>query len=219
MGIALGLILEMKDPIQEAKTCTPDLPSELGSKVRIVQLLTIAWMSVELAIAIAAGVRAHSIALTAFGTDSGVELLSAVVVLRRFRSGPGAEKMAARINAALLYALGVYILCTSGIAIFSNHLQPETSVTGIVLLIAASIIMPVLGAAKKRLAISTQSGALKADAAQSNLCAYMAWIALAGLVVNALFHLPWADSAAALFLLPLVLREANEARKGEICEC
>ncbi len=60
---------------------------------------------------------------------------------------------------------------------------------------------------------------MKADAAQSNLCAYMAWIALAGLVLNALFHVPWADSVAALFLLPLILREANEARKGGVCEC
>ncbi len=57
MGIARGLSLEMKDLIQEAKTCTSDLPSELASKVRIVQLLTIAWMSVELAVAIAAGIR------------------------------------------------------------------------------------------------------------------------------------------------------------------
>lgn len=78
--------------------------------------------------------------------------------------------------------------------------------------------MPVLGAAKKRLAEKTGSRALKADATQSNLCAYMSWIALFGLIINAAVHVPWADSVAAL-LLPLVIREANEAREGDICDC
>lgn len=209
----------MEPYTQAANVCTSAPQSEHSSAVRTIQLLTIAWMGVELAVALAVGIRARSISLTAFGIDSGVELLSAFVVLRRFRLGPGAEKTAARINAVLLYALGGYILGTSAISLFSKHLQPESSVVGIFLLIAAAIVMPLLGAAKKRLAITTKSGALKADAAQSNLCAYMAWIALAGLVLNALFHVPWADSVAALFLLPLILREANEARKGEVCEC
>jgi hypothetical protein len=50
-----------------------------------------------------------------------------------------------------------------------------------------------------------------ADAAESALCGYMAWIALAGLVVNAIWNKPWADPIAALALTPLILREAWEA--------
>jgi len=72
--------------------------------------------------------------------------------------------------------------------------------------------------AKKRLAAETGSRALKADAAQSDICAYMSWIALAGLLVNFFLHIPWADSVAALLLLPIVLKEAREASKGEVCE-
>jgi divalent metal cation (Fe/Co/Zn/Cd) transporter len=75
-----------------------------------------------------------------------------------------------------------------------------------------------LGRAKKKLAMETGSKALNADAAQSNICAYMSWIALAGLSFKYFFHLPWADSLAALALLPIVLKEAGEARKGETCE-
>jgi len=101
------------------------------------------------AVALAAGIRARSIFLTAFEIDSGVELLSAFVVLRRFRLGTGAEKTAARFDAVLLYALGGYILGTSAISLFSKDLQPESSVVGIFLLIAAAIVMPLLGAAKK----------------------------------------------------------------------
>jgi hypothetical protein len=55
------------------------------------------------------------------------------------------------------------------------------------------------------------SAALKADAVESALCGYMAWIALAGLEVNAISGKSWADAVAALALTPLILREAWEA--------
>jgi len=175
-------------------------------------------MVIELGVSLYAGIRACSIALTAFGADSAIELVSAVVVLRRFTLGPGTERRAARISGALLYILAAYILIISALSVFSKQFQPQPTLIGIVLLVAAAIIMPLLGRAKKKLATQTGSRALKADAAQSNVCAYMSWIALAGLLVNFLFHLPWADSLAALLLLPIVLKEAGAARKGEACE-
>lgn len=194
-------------------------PKQQASTVRILQLFTIGWMCVELGVALFAGIRACSVALTAFGADSGIELLSAVVVLRRFASGRISERRAAWISAVLLYVLALYILATSVLSFMSTRLHPEPTVLGIGLLIAAAIIMPLLGRAKKRLAAETGSRALGADAAQSNICAYMSWIALAGLLVNFFFHLAWADSAAALLLLPIVLKEAGEANKGEVCHC
>lgn len=197
----------------------PPLQEISGTAVRKLQIVTIAWMCVELVLALYAGFRAHSVALTAFGADSAIELFSAVVVLRRFALGPGAEKRAARVAGMLLYTLAIYIVVTSVVSVFSTRFRPEPTGLGIVLLIAAAIIMPLLGRAKKALAVQTGSGALKADAAQSNVCAYMSWIALAGLLVNLFFHLPSADSVAALLLLPIVLKEAGEASEGAVCEC
>jgi divalent metal cation (Fe/Co/Zn/Cd) transporter len=194
-------------------------PLENKSAIRALQMVTIGWMCIELFVSIVAGVRACSVALTSFAGDSAIELFSAFVVLRRFSVGPDAEKNAARITAALLYVLAVYIVLASGLSFLSERFRPESSRLGIALLIVAAIVMPILGAAKKRLAVEARSGALKADAAQSNICAYMSWIALGGLVLNARFHIAWADSVAALFLLPFVIREANEARKGEVCGC
>lgn len=190
-----------------------------SAAIRRIQLITIAWMSIELAVSLLSGIRAHSVALTAFAGDSAVELFSAVVVLRRFQLGARAERSAARINAVLLYGLAVYIVLTSLFSFISSRFRSDPSLAGIVLLAVAGIVMPFLGAAKRRLASSTESGALRADAAQSNICAYMSWIALVGLVLNATFHIAWADPLAALFLLPLVLREANESRKGKDCGC
>lgn len=192
-------------------------PNRQATAVRRLQLGTIAWMVVELGVSLYAGIHACSVALTAFGADSAIELISAVVVLRRFTSGPETERRAARISGALLYVLAAYILSTSSLSLISKHIQPKSTVVGISLLVAAGIIMPLLGRAKKRLATQTGSKALNADAAQSNICAYMSWIALAGLLVNYFFHLPWADSLAALGLLPIILQEAREARTGEVC--
>ena len=194
-------------------------PKQQASTIRMLQLFTIVWMSVELGVALFTGIRARSIALTAFGADSGIELLSAFVVLQRFASGSISERQAARISGVLLYVLAAYILVSSVLSFMGTRPQPEPTVLGIGLLIAAAIIMPLLGRAKKKLSAQTGSRALSADAAQSNICAYMSWIALAGLLVNFFFHLGWADSAAALLLLPIVLKEAGEASKGEVCEC
>jgi divalent metal cation (Fe/Co/Zn/Cd) transporter len=83
--------------------------------------------------------------------------------------------------------------------------------------VLAAMIMPWLTAQKRQLSIVTASAALRADAAESTVCAYLALIALAGLVVNAVWKVSWADPVAALALLPLIIREGWEAWKGESC--
>jgi len=71
--------------------------------------------------------------------------------------------------------------------------------------------------AKAATFIATAGAALRADAAESAVCGYLALIALAGLVVNAVWRVRWADPAAALALLPLIVREGWEAMKGKPC--
>lgn len=88
-----------------------------------------------------------------------------------------------------------------------------------IVLVAAALIMPWLGGRKRRLAAAANSTALRADAAQSSVCGYIAWIALAGLLLNAFAHLWWADAVAAFCLIPFVLREAKEALEGRTCQC
>jgi hypothetical protein len=80
-------------------------------RIQRVQTITIAWMSVEAALSLWAAWTARSPALAAFGGDSAVELLSAVVVLWRFRThaSEGAERRAARISGGLLFALAAYV--------------------------------------------------------------------------------------------------------------
>jgi len=71
--------------------------------------------------------------------------------------------------------------------------------------------------AEGQLSAATASAALRADAAESAVCGYLALIALAGLVVNAIWRVSWADPIAALVLLPLIVHEGREAMKGKQC--
>lgn len=78
--------------------------------IRRFQWFTIGWMTIEVVIALAAAIRAHSVVLAAFGADSTIELLSAAVVLARFRAIRGiSETLATKITGWLLVALVAYI--------------------------------------------------------------------------------------------------------------
>jgi divalent metal cation (Fe/Co/Zn/Cd) transporter len=165
--------------------------------------------------------RARSPALLAFGGDSTIELFSAVVVLWRFRASDthkNVEKRAARIVGALLFALAAFVAVTSVTSLL-GYSEPKPTFLGTAILVAAAVIMPWLAKEKRRLSGATGSAALRADAAQSALCAYLSLIALAGLAINAILHVQWADPIAALVVLPLIIWEGREAMRGKACGC
>jgi divalent metal cation (Fe/Co/Zn/Cd) transporter len=189
-------------------------------RIRRVQAITIGWMSVEAVVSLFAAWRARSPALLAFGGDSAIELFSAVVVLWRFRTTAheNAERRAARVAGALLFALAAYVAITS-VASLLGYSEPKPTLLGMAILIAAAAIMPWLAKEKRRLSGATGSAALRADAAQSALCAYLSLIALAGLAINAIWCFKWADPLAALAILPLIVWEGREAMRGKACGC
>ena len=188
--------------------------------IQRIQTLTILWMTVEAAISLSAALKARSPALLAFGGDSAIELLSAAAVLWRFRSSAQerSEKQVARIAAALLFILAAYVAVVSAMTLL-GHREAKTMYWGIAILIGAAVIMPWLAKEKRRLSAITGSAALRADAAQSGLCAYLSVIALVGLGINAIWHIRWADPIAALVIVPLILWEGWEAMRGKACGC
>ena len=183
------------------------------------QVITLIWMTVEALVSLGTAWTSHSPALLAFGGDSLIELLSATVVFWRFRFTL-AEARAARIAGGLLFALTSFVVLTSILNLI-GYREAQRSLVGIGILLAAAVVMPWLASRKRKLAVVTSSAALKADAAESALCGYIAWIALAGLVMNAIWNKPWADPVAALALTPLILRKAREAvhSSGLGCQC
>jgi divalent metal cation (Fe/Co/Zn/Cd) transporter len=102
---------------------------------------------------------------------------------------------------------------------FLYRVKPEASCSGIAITFAALVVMPILAWAKRRTARQTNNRALAADAMQSATCAYLAGITLVGLAINALWHIRWMDSAAALLALPILIVEGRRALHGEGCGC
>jgi len=190
-------------------------------QVKRIQAITIVWMSVETVISLSSAWMARSPALLAFGGDSAVELLSAAIVLWRFRAHAvtdHAERIASRIAGALLFALAVYVTVVSMMSLL-GHNVPRPTYLGIGILIAAAAVMPWLANEKRKLSATTGSAAMRADAAQSGLCAYLSIIALLGLAVNAVWHVTWADPVAALAVTPLICWEGKEAIRGKARGC
>jgi divalent metal cation (Fe/Co/Zn/Cd) transporter len=183
--------------------------SDVSRRVLQLQVITLMWICVEAIVSLVTAWTSHSPALLAFGGDSLIELLSGAVVFWRFRFTLR-EARAARIAGGLLFALAGFVVLTSILNLI-GYREAQRSLVGIGILLAAAVVMPWLANRKRKLAVVTSSAALKADAAESALCGYMAWIALAGLIVNAIWNKPWSDPVAALALTPLILREGWEA--------
>ena len=193
------------------------LRPDVRRRILRIQVFTLVWMSLEAAVSLIAAWRAHSPALLAFGGDSAIELVSALVVYWRFRSNSTemkAEKLASRIAGGLLFVLAAYVLLASGAALLGKR-EARPSLAGIALLLVAGVVMPWLARQKRRLSAIASSAALRADAAESAVCGYMAWIALVGLSINAIWGIKWADPLAALCLIPFILREGWEAVRAE----
>ena len=195
------------------------LPPSRSRSVLWLQFITIGWMLLECAISLVSAKTACSPSLLAFGSDSLVELLSATVVLLQFVPSIRLDRArAGKAAGVLLYVLAGAVVFISILG-WVTGARPETSLTGIGITAAALVVMPVLAWRKRTLARTIRNSALAADAVQSATCAYLAAITLVGLAANALFHIQWLDSVAALIAVPLLIREAKAAMRGEGCAC
>ncbi|TMD70277.1 MAG: hypothetical protein E6I81_14440 [Chloroflexi bacterium] len=179
--------------------------------------VTVGYNALEGMVAIAAGLAAGSVALTGFGIDSVIEVTSGALLWWRLRAelgsaplGPTVERRASRGAGFLLLALGVYIATDSARLLLTGS-HPDSSRVGIALMVASLIVMPLLARAKLRLAASLGSRALRADAHETIVCAWLSATTLLGLGLNALLGWWWADPVAALAMLPLIVREGIEA--------
>jgi divalent metal cation (Fe/Co/Zn/Cd) transporter len=192
--------------------------TEIRLGIRI-EVITVSWMTIEMAVSIGAGIAAGSILLIAFGIDSLIELISGGILLWRLlvENGGGqmeqveqAEGKAAWVVSITLGLLSLYVLISAVYGLITQS-KPESSALGIGISMAAVLIMPYLAWAKRRIASRIQSQSLAGDAANSITCAYMAGTVLAGLVLNALFGWWWVENVAALLFLIWLVRETWEA--------
>lgn len=187
-------------------------------QARLLSWVSLAWMGVEGAVAITAGLLAGSIALVAFGLDSLIEGLASLVIVWRFTGSrihsESAERRAQKLVAIQFFLLAPYVTAEALHKLATGE-QPETSWLGIALVTTSLIGMPALGIAKRRLADRLGSTATRGEGTQNLLCAYLAAAVLVGLLGNTLFGLWWLDPIAALVVAGVAVREGLETWRGE----
>jgi divalent metal cation (Fe/Co/Zn/Cd) transporter len=187
---------------------------------RRLEYFTIIWNLVEAVVSIWAGVVAGSTALLGFGADSMIESTSGAVLLWRLQdraSHAERELVALRLVGASFFLLAAWVGFEAVRSLWLGE-APLTSYAGIVIAALSIIVMPWLAFRKRRLATSIGSRALKSDSRQTSLCAYLSAILLGGLLLNTLLGWWWADSVAALVMVPIIVREGIEALRGDPCD-
>ena len=196
--------------------------SAVVARGRRLEYLTITWNGFEAGVALIAGLVAGSVALVGFGMDSVIETGSALILLWRLRSDgepaqrERSERVARRLVGTCFLLLAAYVTLESAYALWSRE-RAERSIAGILIAIAAIIVMPLLARAKRRVAAELGSRALQSDSRQADFCAYLSAILLGGLLLNTLLGWWWADPVAALVMVPIIAREGVQGLRGEAC--
>jgi divalent metal cation (Fe/Co/Zn/Cd) transporter len=189
-------------------------------RAKALSWLSLAWMTVEGAVAITAAIIAGSVALLGFGLDSVIEGVASVVIIWRFtgarRLSHAAEERAQRLVAIQFFILAPYV-AQDAVRALAGGEQPDTSWLGVGLAISSILIMPWLGRAKQRIGTSLGSGATHGEGTQNLLCAYLAAGVLVGLLANALIGWWWLDPVVALGIAGIAVREGLGTWRGEGC--
>jgi divalent metal cation (Fe/Co/Zn/Cd) transporter len=212
-------------PLQQAQARTQALAAErkkLVERGMVLQYVTIAYTSIEAIIALVSGAACGSIALVGFGLDSAIEVTSGLASLFRLKADgkkdlhKKAEQLSLQITGWCFLALSAYV-GYEALSVLWKHEAPERSVPGLILAAVSVLFMPWLAGQKKAVAKNLGSFALETDSKQALFCSYLSAILLVGLVLNASFGWWWADSVAALIMVPVMAREGLLALKGKSC--
>jgi divalent metal cation (Fe/Co/Zn/Cd) transporter len=192
----------------------------LARRARLLSWLSLAWMTVEGAVAIFAGIVAGSVALIGFGLDSAIEGFASVIIIWRFTGhrihSDAAEDRAQKLVAVQFFILAPYVGVESVRALVNGN-RPDETVVGILLALGSVVFMPMLGIAKQRIADQLGSAATKGEGRQNMLCAYLAGALLVGLLGNALVGAWWLDPMVGLLIAAVAVKEGREAWRGEGC--
>ena len=202
----------------------PGSPSwfRLARLAKLLASLTLVWLGIEGVVGVVAGILSGSIALIAFGLDSGIEGLASVIVIWRFTgtrtTSAQAERRAQKWVAVSFYLLAPYV-AAEAVETLIDGAAAETSWIGIGLTAGTLVLCPLLGIAKQRIGAKLESRATYGEGTQNVLCAILAGAVLVGLAANTLFGLWWVDPVIALGIAAICVHEGRKAWRGEECGC
>lgn len=192
-----------------------------ASHARLLAWASLAWMAVEGALGLVAGIQASSIALIGWALGSVIEGLASVIVVWRFTGNrtlsETSERRAQRAVAASFWLLAPYIVVEAVRALVFGH-QTQATPLSIALTASSLVVMPVLGMMKHRLGARLSSEATAHEGTQNLMCAAQAGAVLVGLAVTAVWSsASWVDPVIALGIAGWSLWEGLESWRGEDC--
>jgi hypothetical protein len=125
-------------------------------QIRPVQVFTIVWMLAEVVVSLFSAWRARSPALLAFGGIASSNSPPQPLYCGGSDSAPHAkEGRAARIAGALLFVLAACVPMVSAVSLL-GYGEPKPSASGIVILLLAAVMMPLLAREKRKLSRVTE---------------------------------------------------------------
>jgi divalent metal cation (Fe/Co/Zn/Cd) transporter len=196
----------------------------LLSRALRLEYSTIVVVSAEAIGALASGIVAGSVALEAFGVDSLIEIVSAVIVLgevRTLASGatpdPRRHHRDHRALSVLFFALIVYVV-TSFVVALARRQHAHENAVGVVVCIASLVAMATLARLKWRAASAlgeseyrSLARLVNADAAETIICGVLSLSTLLGIALAGSLGWWWADPVASLAVVAIAAREGREA--------
>lgn len=185
--------------------------------------LVISWISIvynglEGGISIGIGADVVSRALIVFGIQSLVEVLSAVLVIYRFRKELQSNSPAnLTLERQATLGIGVlFILLTIGtwvasIVALATHAEPESSKASLIVSAASLVFMIFVWLPKPWIATELNSSVMRGEAACSLACIYLTIVLFIGSLIYKLWQGGWwIDSAVAILLGFFFLRQGWE---------
>ncbi len=188
-------------------------------KGRNVEIASLIYNIIEVAISLTAGFMTGSSALISWGVDSIVEANSAAFMIWQLNGvARGIDERAKRkrkkIALSVLstaFTIAVLFICYEAISKFISQETSSMSWWGIGILLVSLVVNPMLAWGKYHYGKKTDSATLKYDAIDTMICEYQTIVVLIGIGLVQWQGWWWADPVAALLIVPYVAWEAFEA--------
>ena len=186
-------------------------PGRLLKRGLWLEYATLAWNVVGAPLMMVTAARAGSTALAGFGLDSLIEILASIVVVWQLKGVAGdRERPALRLIGSAFFLLAAYVLGQS-IWTLATRAHPSPSPLGMAWLVMTVAAMALLARGKRVTGRALDNVVLRTEAHVTLIDAALAAAVLAGVGLNALVGLWWADPLAGLVIVYYGVKEGREA--------
>jgi len=175
---------------------------------RRLEITTLGWNVIGIAVLAVGALSARSVALAGFGLDSLIEIGASLVVLWELADvAERRQHRAMRLIGSSFVALVIYLAIQSTLVLVAGF-HPHHSTLGIVWTGVTAAAMFTLAAGKAKIGAALDNPVLRTEGRVTLVDGVLATAVLLGLVLNAAAGWWWADPAAGYVIVYYGAREA-----------